>query len=1110
MSGNKGLRFEDLVQDLLQEMYPGTQWNKTKMTHDGKKDFVADVTLQGMGKTDKFWAECKNYDNTTSINVFSPTLVMAVIENINHILFFSYSNLNRNGRKYLAQFGDKTGKDIGVIDDKTLEDQILMRSSILDKYFPDYDPSEIVTGTSDLQIDAQIAFGRDVEWSYSERGVPQELQEKQKNLRVNETFYLDVFLSNPENRLRTIQLKLVPDEYCDFFALLNQDLISKRHVLEFDIDPFGLHFIRLIFRFEKYVAKVALPKVHLFENDQEIKILSAGNIYGSWIIDAPLTGSSYWEIPQSVKKATSHRSVLSAHILHGESGTGKSRLIKEIKDVLMANGYKIFSYDGDFKSTNSKGVKVIKRIISELSGLPIRSPFVSDPSDYNGSYTSDKVAQFLYDEHASLETSYQAVGEMLVELLKGKSTAILIDNIQFYDDDLSLFINHFISEYQDSNLSLTLVACFNTDYLLEHTKAFDLFDRLRRLSIQTSSRFFEYKITGFNKGMAEEYIEHCIPGIRTSYPTTLEYMLDKIGMFPLYIQQTLHYLVDRGALGIKRDFLYIASVSVFHEVLNSLPPKINDIIDRRWAVLKQSSEVQSYVDLLKIIVLFQKLPLFLIPKLSLSYDGLSSLISFGILERTSSEHIVFHHSQLLRFFDDVFFRSGWEDEMASRVCLFIEKEDLIHSYPSQYFIAKNSLNPSDKATLEFGISCLLNDDVTKELRTNFALRLYRSLNARPDLEKSMSLIRVYTKICDEVKTNVTFSKAMELFTDVYERKYQYHSRYVQFGDDYFYFILRYSNSFLSLHDDPKAHVVLLKALSVIDEFIFADEKGKKKAKAALLNRLCVTYKSMNEPELAENAVGQALELSMEIDDKATVIKNYIDKGYIYYKNRDRVESLLECWDMAWKIYNDHYNEKISQRTVSAYYHRSLCELIRSDLPKAWEYSIKALSAADRGMDTFNKIKILLVRAIILHLEDPKRNNEQVSNMANTCIDLCARHSSFRSYWTSWHLLGKISMDRQMRLNAYLVALEQLKSFVHDKKTEAMYRYFFDDFAISLRRIGVSAKEVESELKQFILDPANRKRVTSILNQNAEEFKVFTESFRPITPINDKKSNYPCP
>lgn len=132
---NKGIIFEDLVEDLISVMFPEEKWKRTQMSYDGKKDFVypEDAALQ-----EEKWAECKNYTSNLSINIIAPTLIMAAIHGIKDIYIFSRSPLNENAVEGIIAFAKQEKRQVHLIDGNLLESFICKYHSQrnIEHYFP--------------------------------------------------------------------------------------------------------------------------------------------------------------------------------------------------------------------------------------------------------------------------------------------------------------------------------------------------------------------------------------------------------------------------------------------------------------------------------------------------------------------------------------------------------------------------------------------------------------------------------------------------------------------------------------------------------------------------------------------------------------------------------------------------------------------------------------------------------------------------------------------------------------------------------------------------------------------------------------------------------------
>lgn len=132
---NKGIAFEDVVEQLIRAMFPKEKWRRTPKSHDEKRDFVYpnDETLP-----DLKWAECKNYNENLSINTIAPTLVMGAINQIQCIYFYSYSKLNDNAIEGILRYAESSGKKVNIFDGILLDNLIIKYHRQIDteKFFP--------------------------------------------------------------------------------------------------------------------------------------------------------------------------------------------------------------------------------------------------------------------------------------------------------------------------------------------------------------------------------------------------------------------------------------------------------------------------------------------------------------------------------------------------------------------------------------------------------------------------------------------------------------------------------------------------------------------------------------------------------------------------------------------------------------------------------------------------------------------------------------------------------------------------------------------------------------------------------------------------------------
>lgn len=261
-----GNLFEDLVKELLACMYPNVIWEQTKKSWDGNKDFVS----KGLHSNEK-WAECKCYKKKLDLKVLAPTLVMSTVSNIKDILIFSYSEINTNAKRKIAQFAESQEATIIVYENEVLEELILKYQDVLniEIYFPSFKKCTY----TDLALQNQLSFLNSrimKEQSWREL--------KKERLRINDIIKITVTVCN--SSLKSVDCSLEIKKYEKNMAMLTPSKIDS--VLKGgEIKYYYFHM-----QINHYDNLIKMPEVYL----NKIKILSAFSITCDWLLEKPLIG----------------------------------------------------------------------------------------------------------------------------------------------------------------------------------------------------------------------------------------------------------------------------------------------------------------------------------------------------------------------------------------------------------------------------------------------------------------------------------------------------------------------------------------------------------------------------------------------------------------------------------------------------------------------------------------------------------------------------------------------------------------------------------------------------------------------------------------------------
>lgn len=375
-----GNLFEDLVKELLACMYPNVIWEQTKKSWDGNKDFVS----KGLHSNEK-WAECKCYKKKLDLKVLAPTLVMSTVSNIKDILIFSYSEINTNAKRKIAQFAESQEATIIVYENEVLEELILKYQDVLniEIYFPSFKKCTY----TDLALQNQLSFLNSrimKEQSWREL--------KKERLRINDIIKITVTVCN--SSLKSVDCSLEIKKYEKNMAMLTPSKIDS--VLKGgEIKCYYFHM-----QINHYDNLIKMPEVYL----NKIKILSAFSITCDWLLEKPLIGcinecEKIKNVLNSSQNNNPHTFLITPD-LDASLCNWIKLLIANLYDLpiidiafaetqIMDTGSLLTNilYNSKFQFTVHKN-EIIRLLLSKIASLPRRSTPTSAPTSKKKSCTT--------------------------------------------------------------------------------------------------------------------------------------------------------------------------------------------------------------------------------------------------------------------------------------------------------------------------------------------------------------------------------------------------------------------------------------------------------------------------------------------------------------------------------------------------------------------------------------------------------------------------------------------------------------------------------------------------------------------------------------------------
>lgn len=639
---NQGIQFEVVVECLLDQMFYEEElfFQNTRLSHDGSKDFWA------LDKANEvWWAECKNYTPNIALTQLAPTLILAEINQVSHLMFFSYSPLNTNLKKRIAQYSNKYDKEIFLYDDEALEQIIFL----YDKEFlyreKIYDPVKHFEKLETIffnEINASVVRPSTYNQYY-----------EIKELHVGGIYDLNVILIN---RYQDTELDVkitIADNPCNsYFVFLNKDsnMPLDEWSNEVTLKPNQIRLVKCSVLAQKEGDGIALPQV-LVTYEQNGTLHHEENIQNKkyvchWNKKVVLIGKHYEDIIYNFGQECKKK--LCMLLAYGTGGTGKTRILEECKIKLIKNQFNIINFIGFDSEASWKDVvfeisfqvfslekDLASTIFCEMDDIVL--PNCDEP-------LKNKIISFLRllrkeEVVDNLEEYYEII---FSEMCRNKY-AIIVDNLQSYSPEIITFITkmiQFMGTHMKRKNSFALLISLNTA-LVYDKKYLDFASSFRTIvgANDNAGILFE-NITGFTKE------EQAITYLKTllcldEYPLNYKYLkevLKKSSLKPKYIELVAGRLLQEECIQLENNKGIITDALRLQKVLQNIPCEYEGAFCSNFEHMQSvySKWDKDFKDILSCTYFFNALSENIIDLFKLNKDAILQLHKRDILKRSET------------------------------------------------------------------------------------------------------------------------------------------------------------------------------------------------------------------------------------------------------------------------------------------------------------------------------------------------------------------------------------------------------------------------------------------------------------------------------------------
>lgn len=917
-----GIKFEDLVSQLLALEYPNFQWKRTKPSWDGKRDFYADIIIGEEAFIE--WAECKIYSKNLSINVISPTLIMSTLSNINKIIFFSYSKFNKNAIEILSVFSREHNVDIVLYDDEKLEQLIFKYENRINfnKYFPSYYKNK-------FNFISDIKFTENV-YIYSKNRTYSLEEIKHQNVKIHEVFDLIITIENMSltEQNVSISMDLLKDDMYKYFELADKSLQIKDSIV---LSPCQITSFRIHIKLIKYKKQISIPEININSNNSYLYLSSYFNV--SWLVEIPLI--AYNNLLEDIKERIQD-DAFCVGFVHGTSGIGKTRLLQEIHKNNLLCGIKS-TYINSTQNENSSNW--IKRLLSDYYKLPILS-INKDELNYNileNSSEKNLVLNILYNDKFNIEKNTSKITSILLKILSSEKRVLLIDNVQNFDDNSIKILNEIISS-NDIIEETNLIISINTDYVLLDSAIYSFNNRLLSLCNDDKCHYKELHLSGFSKDQSKIFINACFGYDYLHNNTNLQYdtYIDKISNAsqnnPLFIEQVLIHLCSEGIIYVNEDHFSIFDNNKFELTINTLPESLDKYFDKRYKILcqKYSPKIKTLKSILRLLCFLEHIPYELQLSMDLDDYCISILESFGIIKIQNG--IVFYHQLLHKYFNKKFSSLTINEY---KLCKNgIKDGHLVSELRAYYYFCRlKSSQLSNKLLIE-AIITLTSNNVPRNMIPKYCEFLFKKLkdyNYSYDNESlTKSIILFFSNYCYYIRDNISYDEGLKQYENFYNNYILKIDEFKLYGKEVYRFILGYLNISLTMHNNDSVIEIGERALNNINSFQFNKAQDMQNAIMMLYNRMHIAYYRLqysansNYKSISQKYIRKSLNYAKKENNIFYIIQNEIDYGYLYYSNNSSKSKTISHWNKAYDILKNNPKDA-KPWEYGLYYHKALIE-----------------------------------------------------------------------------------------------------------------------------------------------------------------------------------------
>ena len=1120
-SKHDGSIFEKIVEVLLEEMFPNLEWIPTQTTNDGNKDFWANYR----GET--YWAECKNYAASLELKVIAPTLVMAQLCNADEIFFFSVSPINSNTKKKICYYSQINQKKVHFICDQVLENLLLYFQSTR-AFFSHVKNLPLVNDTSLLPEQYTLIMKNPFLNIVTDDQI---LGQPIDQIKLNEIITEQVYVINNDitNTLAfSINIDVQNEDLYCFEYLEEGDPSQIGKISEhFSIQPYEVFAKTYHFRVIAYKPQLQLPSLQIiYENVKDEAVHTAKQCVDCESIGrVPLVGSEYEQILTDFHKKLADKKRLFVFLCKGQSGVGKTRMLEETTALLIKNHYRMLNFVGLEEENSFSIIREIIFVLYNISDDMLKDMFFQRmPSDFQQTLPVDisssiKLLYALYENKSSIKEFLAQYGDIVYEKLSCEKYAIIIDNLQYFDEGMLAFIEGIFLYSKNTNRknSITLCVTINNDYLKDNIPANKLVHLLEKAEDSSFIQFYSTSITGFKEDAALLFLKQLLKLREETYDRYFYDLVKKANYNPYNIKHYADCISDNEKISsLVNNQRVIHDQIAFARVIDELPERLEQSLEERWQRMCLSFlHIYPYSNMEKIERSFFHVLSCLHIFRYLSYDGLvflnckrkyiKLLEDYHFIKCSSNDFVyTFDHDLIENYFEKI------DSASLFGAVEYIKKKDLTDfeiDYP--YVIHYISLCKfTDISTLRKDVEYGLDTELPYRMFLKYQQLSFKLVLKKQELFNDLGECFYYARrICITVRERLGGKYAHEFYKRIlnFINKYPVHKLIdvVGFSEILFdigenYHHMKEYNCVIKIYKKylPAYEAKCRTHPNEVDLSVIA----------FIYNRLSIAYKHFSDDKSRkwrDDYINNAIVCSANLVNRQYHAESLYDKAEFYYnriENKEQFETLCEqsCEEV------DEYNIELMylhniQRKIRLNFVRGKRDQILDWINEGLDY----IENGEYNDYRFFFSKFFHTARALHYLLNEEKYQEALQELFYSTRDTLSFGTTDIAY--NQFLQAKIYFhlkEYPKSYEAYKASYLSIRNSMLNEK-EFINEIVFDD--IKLRA---------NELRHFdfrFLSDTDYEALCQLLSMNDHEYEEYKENYhaKSIIRSDDGRENYPC-